>query len=161
MHSAFDILPSSFPFGSTLGDRQPSSSTLKSVASLLHRPATAPSSAFILHNSSFILSQSPASDYARFTLYRCTKSVTYTDSCVFAQGYAYSEGNRRALTLINPMLSFWSPSRPTTLSPYAFHRTMPIRLVPNASFSLLRFAGVSTHLGSNRISTHRTMPRPA
>ena len=35
---------------------------------------------FILHNSSFILSQSPASDYARFTLYRCTKFVTCTGS---------------------------------------------------------------------------------
>ena len=54
---------------------------------------------FILHNSSFILSQSPASDYARFTLYRCTKFVTYTGSCVFAQGYAYSEGNCRAVIL--------------------------------------------------------------
>jgi hypothetical protein len=36
--------------------------------------------AFILHNSSFILSQGPASDYARLTLYRCTKFVTYTGS---------------------------------------------------------------------------------
>jgi hypothetical protein len=55
--------------------------------------------AFILYNSSFILSQGPASDYARFTLYRCTEFVTYTGSRVFAQGYAYSEVNRRALTL--------------------------------------------------------------
>jgi hypothetical protein len=30
------------------------------------------------------------SEYPQFTLYRCTKSVTYTGSSVFAKGYAFS-----------------------------------------------------------------------
>jgi hypothetical protein len=33
---------------------------------------------------------SPQSKHLHFTLYRCTKSVTYTASSVFAVGYAYS-----------------------------------------------------------------------
>jgi hypothetical protein len=66
---------------------------------------------FILHNSSFILSQSPASDYARFTLYRCTEFVTYTGSCVFAQGYAYS-GRNGAVPAPHPALLNAPPHYP-------------------------------------------------